>query len=94
MSEEVRVAVEGRLAVGEVAIVVAPGTKAKKRDALLDVLLAAPLYDAASELGVVLAAAPSSYAFPLPGKDEAGRTRFAVRGRIEGDRLVPHRPPP
>ncbi len=93
MSEEVRVAVENGAVVGEVAIVVAPGTKAKKRDAVLDVLLAAPLFDAASELHVVLAAAPSSFAFPLPGKDEAGRTRFAVRGRVEGDRLVPQRQP-
>jgi hypothetical protein len=91
-SEQVRVAVEGRTVVGEVAMAIAPGTKAAKRDRALDALLATPLHDAANELQVVLAASPSSYAFPLPGKDEEGRMRFAVRGRIEGDRLVPHRP--
>jgi hypothetical protein len=91
MTDELRVEVRDRAVVGEVAIVVAPGTKANKRDRALDALLATPLHDAASELGVVLAASPSAFAFPLPGKDDAGRTRFAVSGRIEGDRLVPHR---
>lgn len=74
---------------GEVAIAVAPGTVAKARDRMLDALLAAPLEGAAGELGVVLAAAPSAYAHPLPGKDEAGHTRFRVHGRREGDLLVP-----
>lgn len=79
---------------GELALDLAPGTTAAKRDRALDALLASPLGDAADALSVVLAASPSAYAYPLPGKDENGRTRFVVRGRIEADRLVPERPEP
>jgi hypothetical protein len=92
MAPELRI--EGDRVRGELALEVPPGTKAAKRDRALDALLAAPLSDAAGALDVVLAAAPSAFAFPMPGKDEQGRTRFVVRGRIEGDRLVPERPEP
>jgi hypothetical protein len=85
--------IEGKTVHGEVALELPPGTKAAKRDRALDALLAAPLSDAAASLSAVLAAAPSAFAYALPGKDEAGRTRFVVRGRAEGDRLVPERPP-
>jgi len=77
---------------GEIAIAVAPGTKAHARDRALDAALSAALSDAAASLDVVLAAAPSAFAFQQPGKDEEGRTRFTISGRIEGDRLVPARP--
>ena len=84
--------VEGRTVRGELALDLPPGTTAAKRDRAIGALLVAPLSDAAATLSVVLAAAPSAYAYPLPGKDEAGRTPFVVRGRVEGDRLVPERP--
>lgn len=90
----VAVRVEGKTVRGEVAIPVQPGTKAATRDRALDALLALPLADAVDELGVVLAAAPHAYAFPQPGKDAEGRTRFLIQGRIEGDRLLPERPVP
>ena len=90
MAVEVRI--EGSTVRGELALDVTPGTKRAKRDRAIDALLAVPLTDAAVALSVVLAAAPSAFDFPLPGKDDAGRTRFVVRGRVEGDRLVPERP--
>ena len=93
MNESVRVVVEERGVRGEVLLNVLPGTKADARDRVLDALLATPLADAADALGAVLAAAPSAYAFPQPGKDEAGRTRFEVRGRVEAERLIPERRP-
>jgi hypothetical protein len=74
---------------GELALDVAPGTTASERDRRLDALLAEPLADAADRLGAVLAAPPHRFAKPLPGKDDAGLTRFAVRGRAEGGRLIP-----
>lgn len=77
---------------GEVSMIVAPGTKAGARDRMLDRALGAPLMAAAVKLQAVLVAAPSAYAFPEPGKDESGRTRFVVSGALEGDRLVPRRP--
>ena len=81
--------IEGEEVVGEISLAVAPGTVASVRDRRLDELLGEALHRAANELQVVLAAAPSAYAKPLPGKDAEGRTRFVVRGRVEGDRLVP-----
>ena len=76
---------------GEIAIEVPPGTTAQARDRALDAALTDPLGDAAERLGAVVAAPPHRFAHPLPGKDEAGRTRFVVRGRAEGGRLVPER---
>lgn len=77
---------------GELALVVAPGTVAKERDRLLDRALRGPLTERAEELGAVLVAAPASYCFVRPGKDEEGRTTFDVGGRLEGERLIPERP--
>ena len=77
---------------GAFALVVAPGTPAAQRDRLVDRLLTQPLFAAAEELGVVLGADPHCFARPLDGKDEQGRTRFSILGRVEGDRLVPARP--
>jgi hypothetical protein len=74
---------------GEVALGVPPGTTAAARDRLLDEQLTDALFEVAQRLGVVMAADPHDFARPLDGRDEQGRTRFAVRGRVEGDRLVP-----
>ncbi|MBN9159780.1 MAG: hypothetical protein BGO98_26690 [Myxococcales bacterium 68-20] len=82
-----------RLVTGEVAIELRPGMTAQLRDRALDAALSDPLNDAAERLGVVVAAPPHRFAQPLPGKDEAGMTRFAVCGRAEGGRLVPERAP-
>ena len=86
--------IEGREVVGEIALDIAPDTVAAVRDRRLDELLRDRLHEACDELQVVLAAAPSAFARPLPGKDADGKTRFAVRGRIEGERLVPARKAP
>ena len=83
--------IQGQLVTGEIAIDVPPGTIAQARDRALDAALAGPLNDAAENLGAVLAAPPHRFAHALPGKDESGLTRFAVRGRAEGGRLVPER---
>lgn len=91
-SEVLGLAIENDVVVGEVALEVAPGTTANVRDRALDSLLGAQLTEIASQRGVVLSAAPSAYAFQEPGKDSGGRTRFVVRGRVEGDRLLPARP--
>lgn len=76
---------------GEVALVVPPGTVARDQDRLLDEALRVRLAELATRLGVVLGASPSSYAFSRPGRDAEGRIAFDVRGRIEGDQLVPDR---
>ncbi len=85
----VALTVHGKNVVGEVAIEVGPATLAGERDRLLDQVLTGPLADLAKELDTILAAAPHRYARPNPGKDANGLTRFTVRARVEGDRLVP-----
>jgi hypothetical protein len=74
---------------GEVALAIAPGTRADAQRDALETALSGPLTEAAARLDLVLAARPSAFAAAQPGKDEQGRTRFLVRGRMEGDRLVP-----
>jgi hypothetical protein len=74
---------------GEASLLLEPGTRADAQHHTIDAALSSPLSDAAAELGLTLVARPSAYAFAQPGKDEAGRCRFVVRGRIEGDFLVP-----
>lgn len=83
--------VEGNEILGQLALLVPPGTTAARRDDMVDGALTEPLFAAAGELGVVLAADPHAYARPLDGRDEQGKTRFEVRGRAEGGRLVPVR---
>jgi len=85
--------VQEQLVTGEIALEVRPGTTAQVRDRALDAALSGPLTDAAEALGAVLAAPPHRFAHALPGKDEAGLTRFIVRGRAEGGRLVPEKTP-
>lgn len=85
--------IEGDRVVGELALAIAPGTRADVQDRAIDAALVDPLTDTAAKLGAVVAAPPHRFVRPIPGKDEAGNTRFAVRARAEGGRLVPdHRP--
>jgi hypothetical protein len=74
---------------GEASLRLDPGTRADAQHHTLDAALSVPLSDAAAALGLTLAARPSAYAFLQPGRDEEGRCRFVVRGRTEGDLLVP-----
>lgn len=74
---------------GEIALAIAPGTRSEVIAKQLDQALAALLEDAAKSLGVIVAAAPSRFARPLPGKDDRGRTRYVVRAARDGDYLVP-----
>lgn len=83
--------VKGDEITGEFAIVVKGGTVATARDKCVDELLTEPLHAFARKLGVVLGSDAHDYAHPLEGRDAEGRTRFTVRGRIEGDVLVPIR---
>jgi hypothetical protein len=83
--------IEGDRVLGEIALAIPPGTIAAARDRLLDTAIGAALTAITEELQVTPAASPSAFARPLPGKDDAGHTRFEIEGRIEGDRLVPVR---
>jgi hypothetical protein len=76
---------------GEFALPIAPGTTASARDRLVEEVLTEPLFRAAQELRVVLAADPHAFAHAMEGPREQGLTRFVVRGRVEGERLVPVR---
>ncbi|MBL8609268.1 MAG: hypothetical protein JNL38_18205 [Myxococcales bacterium] len=87
----VSLSIEGKLVTGEVALDVHPAMTAAERDRALDAALSERLTELATELGVVLASAAHRYAKPIPGKDAAGKTRFAIVGRAEGDHLVPVR---
>lgn len=89
LKEVVRVTSSADGVKGEVALGLEPGTRSDEQREALDRVLVAPLTQAAHTLHVVLAARPSSFAFALPGKDAEGRARFVVRGRREGDRLIP-----
>ena len=89
--EILKLEIEGRTVVGELALELPPGTSAAVRDKAIDVLLNERLSARASELDVVLAASPSRFAIPRNGKDASGRTVFDLHGRAEGDRLVPVR---
>jgi hypothetical protein len=81
--------VEGDEVTGEFSLLVQLGQKSPSLNAALDRALGVKLSDAATSMGVVVAAAPHTFAKPLPGRDETGRVRYLVRGRREGDRLVP-----
>ncbi len=86
---ELGVAIMGSEIVGLVAIRLAPGTGSDARAHAIDDVLATDLDDCARELGGVLAASPNRYARERPGRDAEGRTVLEVRGRLEGDRVVP-----
>jgi hypothetical protein len=80
---------EGGKVTGTIAILVKPGASREEREAAIEEALDASLDAAAEELGVVLAAKPSSYTRERPGRDAEGRTILEVAGRVEGGRLVP-----
>ena len=81
--------VEGEEMSGEVALSIPPGTRASEVERLLVEALKDELYRVADELEVIVSAHPTKYARQLPGRDEEGRTRFQVRGRREGGKLIP-----
>ncbi len=74
---------------GSVPVEIPPGTGQEARAKLVDDAVGGPLGDRASELGAILAAAPSRFTRERPGRDAEGRTILDVRARLEGDRLVP-----
>ena len=75
--------------VGVIAVVVPPGSGSDARSRAIDMALASALADRASELGGIVAAEPARYTRERPGRDAEGRTVLDVRGRLEGDRVVP-----
>ncbi|MFO0725653.1 MAG: hypothetical protein U1E65_17850 [Myxococcota bacterium] len=79
---------------GQLKLPIAPGTVRKAQQRAIDEALAGPLEEAAAALGVIVSAAPSSFARQLPGRDPEGMITFEIRGRTEGDRLVPGTPAP
>lgn len=83
--------VEENVVLGEVALAIKPGTKADVQERAIDAALAEAFHVLSAELGLTLAAPPHRYAQQLDGKDAEGRIRFQVRGRIEGDCIVPAR---
>lgn len=87
--QEHAVVVQGMRATGSIAVRIPPGTSHQARMQIVDDALSEPLAAAASELGVVLAAAPSKYVRERSGRDAEGRTILDVDGRAEGDLLVP-----
>ena len=91
MAMDVRLEVKDDEVTGEFALALPPGMVAAKRDKAVDEALTEPLYEAARKLGVVLSSDANDYAHPLNGRDDQGRTRFQVRGRVQGDLLVPMR---
>lgn len=76
---------------GEFALLVPPGTVALARDNLVDDHITDALFAFARSHCAVLAADPHDYTRQLNGHDDQGRTRFTVRARLEGDRMVPVR---
>jgi hypothetical protein len=74
---------------GTLAVRLKPGATREEREEAIEGELSGRLYEAAGELGVVLAAKPSSFTKERPGRDAEGRTVIEVAGRVEGDRLVP-----
>jgi hypothetical protein len=90
--EIIRLELVGKALLGEIALDLSPGTTAATRDKAIESLLGPRLDALANEVTAVVAAAASAFAFQEPGKDEQKRTRFTIRGLLEGDRLVPQRP--
>ncbi len=80
---------EGTRVFGSIAVRIKPGSSHEARGQAIDEELEGPLADVATELCVILAAAPSRYTRERPGRDAEGRTVLDVFGRVEGDVLVP-----
>jgi len=83
------VVVQGDRVKGTVVVRIPPGGSSEQRLQLLEDVLTEQLDAAATELGVVLAAAPVKYVRERPGRDAEGQTIFDVDGLVEGDFLVP-----
>lgn len=92
--EILRLEFVGKELSGELALELPPGTTASVRDKAIDGLLNERLVDEAGKLDLAIAASPSRFAHPRNGKDAQGRTVFDLRGRVEGDRLLPVRKGP
>jgi hypothetical protein len=75
---------------GELALEVPVGTQAAARDRMIDAALTAELSALAQKLGAVLVSSPHKFAKPVPGKDAEGNTVFSIRGRREGEQLLPN----
>jgi len=68
--------------------------KVAARERLLDQHLGDILFEASVQMGVVLSSDPHCYAQLTDQVNEEKQTRFWVRGRVEGDRLIPVRSHP
>ncbi|MFO0615531.1 MAG: hypothetical protein U0414_23255 [Polyangiaceae bacterium] len=84
------VALRGEDVVGVVAVKLAPGVSKVERTKAIDDALTPHLSKVAEEASVVLAADAHKFTRERPGRDGEGRTVLDVRGRIEGDRIVPN----
>ena len=80
---------EGSVVTGEIKLLLPPGTLRADQQRALDEALGGMLDEAARALGVVVSAAPYAFARPIPGRGADGSVAFKVRGRAEGDRLIP-----
>ena len=77
---------------GTMGVLLPPGTSSEDREKRIHAALGGPLTDAALDLGAVLAADPINYVRERPGRDPEGLTVLEIRGKVEGDRLVPNLP--
>jgi hypothetical protein len=75
--------------VGSVAVKIPGGSSQEARAKLVDAAVVEALADKAASIGAIVAAAPGRFTRERPGRDDEGRTVLDVRGRLEGDRLVP-----
>ncbi|HNS99444.1 MAG TPA: hypothetical protein PKL73_20970 [Polyangiaceae bacterium] len=86
--------VDGNDVRGELWLRLEPGTTVAARERLLDQHLGDILFEASVQMGVVLSSDPHCYAQLTDQVNEEKQTRFWVRGRVEGDRLIPVRSHP
>lgn len=83
------VVLRGDDVIGVVAVSIPPGSSKDARASAIDDALTPHLARLAEEASLVLAADAHSFARERPGRDAEGRTVLDVRGRVEGDRIVP-----
>lgn len=83
------VVLRGDDVIGVVAVKIPPGSSKDARASAIDDALTSHLSRVAEEASLVLAADAHSFARERPGRDGEGRTVLDVRGRVEGDRIVP-----
>lgn len=85
----IAVRLHGDEVVGIVAVKLAPGISKDARAHAIDDVLTPHLTAVAEQATVVLAADAHKFTLERPGRDAEGRTVLDVRGRLEGDRIVP-----